>query len=119
MLFTKPTSWAGGTPCPQLPQLPSAENSQPRSRAGSTTAPHQARMGIREERLKQSILNPSSCTGLVVGTNTREVVSGKAAGQLVKEITFLTTKAKSKTAYLLQLPSTCSDAPTRTDTSTS
>lgn len=83
------------------------------------TVPHQVGMGIREERLKQSILNPSSCTGLVVGTNTREVVFGKAAGQLAKEITFLTTKAKSETAYLLQLPSTRSDAPTRTDTSLS
>lgn len=81
------------------------------------TVPHQPRMGIREERLKQSILNPSSCTGLVGGTSTREVVFGKPEGQLVKEITFLTTKAKSETAYLLQLPSTRSDAPTGTDTS--
>lgn len=110
MLFTKPTSWAEGTHCLQLPQPPSAENSQPGwSRAESMTVPHQAGMDIREERQKQSILNPSSWTGLVVGPNIREVAFGKAAGQLVKEITFLTTKAKSETAYLLQLPSTCSD----------
>lgn len=56
------------------------------------TVPQQAGMGIREERLK-SILNPSSWTGLVVGPNIREVSFGKAAGQLVKEITFLNYKS--------------------------
>jgi len=69
---------------------------------------HKTLMGINAESLKCSILNCASWAGAAIGPNTREAALGKAAGQLVEEITFLTTKAQSETAYLSELSTTCS-----------
>lgn len=58
---------------------------------------------------KQNALNCSSWADTVAAPGTREVTFGKAAVQLLEEITFLMTKAKSETAYLPELSATRSN----------
>lgn len=58
---------------------------------------------------KQSALHCSSWADTVAAPGTREGNFGKAAVQPVEEITFLTTKAKSETAYLPELSATRSN----------
>lgn len=60
---------------------------------------------------KNYALNGGSWPGTAAAPNTREVTFGKEAGQLVEEITFLTTKAKSDTAYLAELLTMRSNIP--------
>lgn len=106
-----------GTADPKCLLHPSAENGQPAGGAERgacllflwPAGQDSTLMGINEDRLKQNVLNCSSWADTVAAPGTREVTFGKAAVQLLEEITFLMTKAKSETAYLPELSATRSN----------